>query len=88
MQLAFDAVRERILRVGYQQEDATVSRLPFGPSPFDVQFVVAVLVFRIHISERIAGYLNHTILYRKNLFGRNSVLVNNKVPVRQILSVE
>ena len=71
------------------QEDAAVCvGIPIRPTPFHVQFIVAVFLLGVHIAERLAGDEDLTVAYGIDLIGGDGVFVDYEIPVRQVFHVD
>ena len=71
------------------QEDTAVRvGIPIRPTPFHVQFIVAVFLLGVHIAERLAGDEDLTVAYGIDLIGGDGVFVDYEIPVRQVFPVE
>ena len=65
-ELAFDSIRPELVTVLNVQEDSAVGSFSH-PSPLYMKIIVAILFSRTHISERIAGYMDLSILHLEHI---------------------
>ena len=71
------------------QEDAAVRvGIPIRPTPFHVQFIVAVFLLGVHIAERLAGDEDLTVAYGIDLIGGDGVLSTTKFQLDRFFPVE
>jgi len=69
------------------QKYTTVCRL-IGPSPFQVQFIVAESLFGTNVPEWIPGGIYYAFLNIEERFWRHLIVAYDDVPVIQVRSVE